>query len=124
MKPGTAKAKGRQTENILVEWLRLHGVPYAERRRLAGAADQGDVTGWPGVCIEIKSGARLAISTWLKELKSEKLNSKANIGFIAVRPKGLPDPDDWFVVLPLPELMDLFNQAGWTSKIVDSKNNS
>jgi hypothetical protein len=114
MKPSTAKAKGRETENLLVEFLRQHGVPHAERRRLTGSADQGDITGWPGVCVEIKSGARVAIPQWLSELAAEKRNSAARVGFVAVRPKGTPDPDGWYVVLPLPELMDLLEEAGWT----------
>jgi len=115
MKPATAKAKGRETENLLVEYFRSNGVPYAERRRLTGSADQGDVTGWPGMCVEIKSGARVAIGQWLSELAVEKRNAAARFGFVAVRPKGTPDPTGWYVVLPLPELMGLLEEAGWLS---------
>lgn len=115
MTPATAKAKGRETENLFVEYLRAHGVPYAERRRLTGSADQGDITGWPGMVVEVKSGARVAVAKWLSELAAEKRNAAARSGFVAVRPKGKPDPDGWYVVLPLPELMDLLEEAGWTS---------
>lgn len=111
MKPATAKAKGRETENALVAWLRVNGVPYAERRRLTGSKDQGDVT-WPGVCVECKSGARLDIAGWLDELAAEMIHSRAETGFVAVRPKGRPAPDDWFAVLPLPVLMQLLIDAG------------
>ena len=113
MKPGTAKAKGRETENLFVSWVNDHGVPHAERRRLNGSSDKGDVGGWPGVCVEIKSGAKLDIAGWLGELAVEKRHAAADVGFVAVRPKGRPDPDDWFVVMPLPELMDLLGAAGW-----------
>jgi hypothetical protein len=116
MKPATAKSKGRETEQRLVQYLQEHGVPYAERRRLTGSADRGDITGWPGVCVEVKSGARVDISRWLSELKAEKANANAKLGFVAVRPKGLPDPTDWYVVLPLSEMMTLVEDAGWTSK--------
>lgn len=117
MKPSTAKAKGRATENLLVDWLRTHGVPHAERRRLTGSADQGDITGWPGICVEVKSGAKLDIAGWLAELAAEVRNSGATHGFVAVRPKGKPDPEDWFAVLPLPELVRLFAEAGWCGDI-------
>ena len=113
MKPSTAKSKGRETENLFVEYLIDEGVTNAERRRLNGCFDQGDVTGWPGVCVEIKSGAALSISQWLKELDQEMINSCASTGFVAVRPKGKPDPADWFTVIPVPILMELMRDAGW-----------
>ena len=112
MKPSTAKVKGRETEAAFVRFLRSHGVPHAERRRLTGSADQGDITGWPGVCVEIKSGATLAIPKWLAELDAETRNAHADIGFVAVRPKGKPDPKDWFVILRPESLMDLMAEAG------------
>ncbi len=113
MKPSTAKAKGRETEQLLVDWLHQHGVPYAERRRLTGSEDQGDIAGWPGICVEVKSGARLDLAGWLEELAAEVRNSRAKHGFIAVRPKGKKNPDNWFAVLPLPALLSLLAEAGW-----------
>lgn len=111
MKPATAKAKGRETEAALVAWLRANGVPHAERRRLTGRDDQGDIAGWPWVCVEIKSGARVDVAGWLAELAAEKANAIADIGFVAVRPKGKPDPAGWWAVMPLPELVELIAAA-------------
>ena len=114
MKPGTAKVKGRDTENLFVEYLRNDWLLVnVERRRLMGVRDEGDITGWPGVCVEVKSGATVTIASWLKELAAEMTNSHADAGFVAVRPKGKPDPKDWYVVLPLPELLRLMAKAGW-----------
>lgn len=113
MKPGTAKAKGRATENIHVEYLKENGVLHAERRRLKGVLDEGDVTGWPGVCVEVKSGAKVNISGWLSQLEVEMENSNAETGYVAVRPKGKPKAEDWYAVLPMPVLMDLMREAGW-----------
>ena len=113
MKPGVAKAKGRETENMFVRYLIEEGLPHAERRRLNGSLDEGDVTGWPGVCVEIKSGASLNLPKWLSELETEMVNSRSTTGFVAVRPKGKPDPVDWFAILPMPVLMDLMRDAGW-----------
>ena len=102
MTPGTAKRKGRETENRLVEWLHAHGWPYTERRRLAGTADRGDISGVIGVTIEVKSGARLDIAGWMKELEVEMVNDRADLGLVVVRPKGCPDPEAWWAVMPVP----------------------
>lgn len=116
MKPSTAKAKGRDTENRFVEWARAHGLPNVERRRLSGTEDQGDIAGWPGVCVEVKSGARVDISTWLAELAVEVDHSGADVGFVVARPPSKPQADDWYCVLPLPSLWQLLTDAGWVPK--------
>lgn len=107
MKPATAKAKGRATEQMLCDWLVANGVPGAERRRLAGIEDRGDVAGWPQVCIEVKSGAKIDLAGFLAELSREQRNAGAAYGFVAIRPKGKPRVDDWYAVLPLPALVEL-----------------
>lgn len=122
VKPSTAKAKGRETENKFVDWLHAFGVKGAERRRLNGVLDKGDIAGWFAVdgertvCVEVKSGASLSIPQWIRELRAEIKNSLANTGFIAVRPKNKPNVEDWFAVIPMPELMDLMHQAGYLEK--------
>lgn len=112
MKPSTAKAKGRETEQAFCDWLRTFGIP-AERRRLNGVEDKGDVAGWDRVCVEVKSGAMLALPQWNLELQREIAHSGAETGFIAVRPKGRPTVDDWWAVLPMPLLMRLMERAGF-----------
>jgi hypothetical protein len=117
MTPATAKAKGRETENLLVEHLRAAGWPHVERRRLTGRDDQGDIAAMRGpaggVAVEIKSGARLDIAGWLAELERETIAARAATGFVAVRPKGKPHPTEWFAVMPLPWLLDLLAEAGY-----------
>jgi len=120
MKPGTAKAKGAQTEIMYVKHLvEKYNLCNVERRHLAGALDKGDLAGWvkqdgsKSVCCEIKSGASLSIPKWLSELKAEKKNSNADVGFVVVRPKGKPAVEDWFVLMPHPEFMELMREAGY-----------
>jgi hypothetical protein len=105
----TVKAKGRETENLFVSWLNSKFGMSAERRRLKGTQDEGDITGWDGVCVEVKSasGSTVNITGWLRELAAEIQNSGADVGFIAARPKGKPDPEDWYAIIPLPALVDL-----------------
>lgn len=112
MKATHAKVKGRETENALIRFLKSYGLKV-ERRRLTGSADQGDVTGWPGVCVEIKSAAQWQPIEWLRQLDAEAENSKAETGFVAARPKGKPDPEDWVAIIRLPWLMELMREAGW-----------
>lgn len=113
MKPSTAKQKGTATESALVAWMHAHGAPHVERRRLNGTHDRGDLTGLPGVVVEVKSGARLDIAGWLDELDIEMRNDHADQGAVVVRPKGKPHPDDWFAVVPLPLWWQLLKDAGW-----------
>lgn len=110
MKISTIKAKGRETENLLVEYLESFGLEV-ERRRLTGAADQGDIAGWKNVCVEVKSGAKLDIPGWMRELEAEIINSKAKTGFLAIRPKGKPNPKDWFIVMSTDRFMELMKKA-------------
>ena len=113
MKPATMKAKGRDTENRVVAWLRDHGVTHAERRRLAGTADQGDITGWPGVCVEIKSAAALRVPEWMAQLAAEMDHAQASTGAVIARPKGNPDVDDWWVIMSTGAWIELMTAAGW-----------
>lgn len=119
MKPGTAKVKGVQTENLWIGFLKEYGIANAERRRLQGALDKGDVAGWCAhdgswnVVSEVKSGAVLKIPEWLEELEAEVANAKAETGHIVVRPKGKPNPYDWFIIMPAPPFMELMRKAGY-----------
>jgi hypothetical protein len=118
MKPGTAKAKGRDTENDCVNFL-LQWWPDAERKRLKGEKDEGDVTGIGYRVIEVKSGGVLAVPQWFRELKAERENLRERValvpelvplppGMIAVRPSGKPNPEDWWAMLPLRDLCELW----------------
>lgn len=114
MNPRQAKTKGRETEQMLVDHLRRNwALVNVERRRLTGRDDQGDIAGWLGVCVEVKSGARIDIAGWLDELAAEIRNAHAEVGFVAVRPRGKPDPADWYALLPLDALLELLREVGW-----------
>lgn len=119
MKPSTAKAKGAETEVSYVDYLREKGVHNAERRHLQGRFDQGDIAGWAApdrawnICVEVKSGAALDVPKWMRELESEMENAGSEMGFIAVRPKGKPKPEDWWAMLPMELMMDLMKKAGY-----------
>ena len=98
MTPQSIKAKGRTGENQFVAFLRRRW-PAAERRRLAGIHDRGDVAGVPDTVIEVKSAARLDLPGWLRELDVEMANDGARYGCVAIKPKGITDGKDFYCVM-------------------------
>ena len=119
MKPSTAKAKGAETEIRYVNWLIEKGLVNAERRHLSGQHDKGDIAGWCAadgswnVCVEVKNGGSLNIPKWLRELETEMKNAGSVMGHVAVRPKGKPNPKDWWVIMPAELHMQLMKEAGY-----------
>lgn len=113
MNPNTAKRKGQQTEQMWVDYLRDSGWPYAERRRLTGKHDRGDIAGCPGVTVEVKSGAKISLGEWMAELEREMANDETEVGYLTIRPRNRPNPADWWCVVPAPILMRLLKDAGW-----------
>lgn len=110
-----ARQKGTAAETAVVRYLNGHGFPTAERRALHGALDQGDVTGIPGVVIEIKNHRKYAFSEWMAETAEETENAKADIGFLVVKPRGVGATrvGEWWAVLAVADVVNLLRAAGY-----------
>lgn len=86
---------GTAAESAVVRTLCAHGFPNAERRALHGSTDLGDITGIPGVVIEVKAGnaARIAsdgqVERWLAETERERRSAKADIGVLVLQRAGV-----------------------------------
>lgn len=97
-----AKQKGTAAETAFVNWLREQSPDFetVERRATNGRLDRGDIAGLPNTVIEIKSGAKLSIPEWLKELEQEMVNAEASLGFLVIKPKGkgAASVDQWWIV--------------------------
>ena len=99
-----SKAIGTQAETLVVRYLQANGFGTAERRALHGTYDLGDITGIPGVVIEVKSGhaAETAsdglINAWLAETETERRNADADIGVLVVKRKGKGSAGDWWAI--------------------------
>lgn len=94
--------KGTFAEGAVVEYLRAHGFPYAERRSLNGALDRGDITGTIGLAWEVKyANFGLQLSAWLKETGIERLNAGADHGILVVKPNGLGEKKvhQWYAIM-------------------------
>lgn len=114
---------GTAAETAVVRYLVQHGFPHAERRSLKGSLDQGDITGTPGICWEVKGGekARTAsdglIASWVDETETERINASADVGILVVQRAayGPPRAGMWWAVMPLATLSTLCE--GFSSQI-------
>jgi Holliday junction resolvase len=109
------RAKGTAAESAVVRFFQTVGWPHAERRALSGSKDRGDVTGVPGICVEVKSAVRLEIPAWLRETEAERINAAADYGVLIIKPKSIGDTrvGQWAAVMPLGDLTRLLAAAGY-----------
>ena len=91
-----AKAKGSQAERAVVAWLKQNGYQYADRRLAGATLDKGDISGIPGVTIEIKNHAKLDLAGWTAELEIEMKNDNAWTGVVIHKRKGKGDVGQWY----------------------------
>jgi hypothetical protein len=104
---GRPRDIGTAAETAVVRALRARGFPQAERRSLKGVLDEGDITGTPGLCWEVKGGdaARNAsdgqISAWLAETETERLNARADVGILVVQRRriGARNAHRWWAIM-------------------------
>lgn len=101
------QAIGTKAESAVVRYLQAHGWPSAERRRLRGRLDAGDITGVPGLCIEVKGGdaaknaSDLLVADWLEETEQERINAGADIGVLVLQRRGVgaANAGRWWAVI-------------------------
>ena len=101
-----SKAKGTAWERRLVDYLREHGFPYAERRALEGVNDRGDVAGIPSVVIEAKNAKAVSLAGWVDEMVKEKANAGAQIGAV-IFPRRNHATGRAYVVMELDQFVEM-----------------
>lgn len=109
-----SKAKGTMAESAVVSFLRTAGFPYAERLALQGSKDRGDVTGIPGVVVEVKNEQTYQFSSWLAEAGVERDNANAVYGIVVAKPRlvGVTRTGEWMAMMRLHEYVHLLAEAG------------
>lgn len=105
------RAKGTAAETAVVRSLREFGFPHAERRALHGQYDKGDITGIPGVVVEVKDCARIELAAWLDEAMTEKRNARADVGAVWFKRRGKANADSWYVLMDGEQFMHLLTEA-------------
>lgn len=111
MNPTYNKAKGRDAENAIVEILRsaFPDLEFVERKRQTGAKDQGDITGVPGVTIEVKNVARMDLAGWVAQANEERENARNHVGVVWHKRKGKSSPLEWYVTMNGSNFLVLLN---------------
>lgn len=96
-----------------MDYLRANHVPYAERRTLGGANDQGDIAGIPGVVIECKAERAITLSSYVDETEKERTNNGARLGVAWIKRRGKTSPGAGYVVMTGAQLIQLLQDAGY-----------
>ena len=114
----SAKAAGTRWESEIVRALIARGWIHAERRRLNGAKDRGDIAGIPGVVIEAKSTNRLELAAAVDEAGAEALNDNTGVlgyshGVAWLKRKGRSRAEDGYVAMTGATFMALLKEAGY-----------
>ena len=105
-----AKAKGSNAERDVVKWLK-QWFPYVDRRLAGATLDKGDISGIPGVTIEIKNHAKMDLAGWLEELATEMANDNAWTGVVLHKRRGRGSPGEWYATMPGQVWVDLLRKV-------------
>jgi Holliday junction resolvase len=95
-----SKQKGTAAETAVVKYLEEQSFP-AVRNPPQGAKDKGDIKllNFPLLVVEVKNCVRMELSEWLKEVKAEKENAKAEVGVAWHKKRGTTNPGEWYVTM-------------------------
>jgi len=109
--------KGPLAEAQIVAYLRGNGFPDAERRVMGGSNDRGDVAGVPGIVIEVKNHAAMALAEWVDEATREANVDGTKPGRLELpvvwhKRRGRGSPADWYVTMTGADFMILLQKAG------------
>jgi Holliday junction resolvase len=108
-----SRAKGTTWETAIVNFLRDHGAPHAERRALGGTKDRGDIAGVPGVVFEAKNAAKAELGVWLAEAEAERVNDRAELAVVWHKRRGKASAGDGYVTMDGATLVRLLAAAGY-----------
>lgn len=114
----TARQAGTKWETEIVNRLIEAGWIHAERRRLAGARDRGDIAGVAGVVIEAKNTNRLELAAAVDEARTEAHNDNTGVfgvshGVAWIKRKGKTSALDGYVVMDGRTFIALLKEANY-----------
>jgi hypothetical protein len=105
------RQRGSETQTTVAQWFATHGWPYAEP---VGAGRSGtDVTGMPGLLVEVKARRALNLTTWLQQHRSQ-----IDRPFVVHRPDGYGPARiaEWPVTMRLDDFTSLLHEAGYGTR--------
>jgi Holliday junction resolvase len=107
----SSKRKGDTAERAVVNYLRNNGYPNTQRMRAGWKDDQGDITGVPDTCVEVKAEKRISLATYMDELRTEMANARTGTGVVVVKRRGAPT-SDYYAVTTLDLWVKLVKESG------------
>lgn len=104
----TRRRRGRESEHAVADFLRRNGFPYAQP---VGAGAPGcDITGTPGLAVEVKARRRLDIRA---SLRQSRRNSGHLLPIVVARldGQGPADVGEWPVILTMRDFLSLWSDG-------------
>ncbi|MFE7744407.1 hypothetical protein [Nocardia sp. NPDC057455] len=117
------KRRGDDHERAQRDYYRAEGFPHAERTKAGYERDGGDVhldpvIGIaPGVISQCKNVQSPRWSEWISELREQTANARAEVGFLAVKRRGVGAAGEQLAVMPIREYLVLLRRAGYGEPI-------
>lgn len=107
------KSKGDRAERAVRDFLRSNGFPRTERTRAGYTRDAGDLHPCQGLTVQVKDRAAYAWPEWLRQLRAQRAEAKADHAVLVLKRRGLGDAGEWLAVMPLSEMTRLLKAAGY-----------
>ena len=116
-----SKQKGTLAETAVADFLR-QTFPAVERRTLSGANDKGDIAGVPNCVFEVKNQRSYKIHEWMKETETERINAKADLGILVIKPNGVgvANTNQWWAVVSLEAITKLIEELESAKRLQSS----
>ena len=103
--------RGLKSQDIVAKYFAANGWPYALS---AGSGRQGtDVTGVPGVDIEVKARRGINVAMAMKQLRDRHQEGLLPVAVLRLDGQGESHIADWPAILPLSVFLDLLKAAGY-----------
>lgn len=105
------KYRGYRSQAVAAQWFAEHGWPFAES---TGAGRSGsDVTGVPGLHIEVKARRAFSPLAWLRQTTKEA--KPGGVPFVVFRCDGQGEANvgEWGVLVRLDVFTELLHEAGY-----------
>lgn len=107
------RRRGAETQRIVAHAWRQHGWPHAEP---VGAGAPGrDLTGTPGVAVEIKARRDFDPAEWLRQAGRHRRYRDVAVVVLRLDGSGAADVARWPVIVDQATLWRLLNEAGYGS---------
>lgn len=113
------KFRGYVSQRLVAEWFSNHGWPFAES---AGAGRPGvDVTGMPGVAVEVKARRNFNMVGFLRQATTER---RKGLPVVVIRPDGFGPAriSEWGALMTLADFTELLRLAGYGSPATEVDN--